>query len=153
VACPFFMPTERLQGGGWQHASRLPLGGGWSGRCTAPGHEGEVPAQEALLEFCNLGYATHCARLPQTRAWDAVRFALTPPKEVGAPVGPQNGNGSSANRVVQLRYSCERGHLPVEHGSLQFDLSTERWIQKHGDARVQKMAECFLESHMPDKER
>ena len=28
-----------------------------------------------LREFCNLGYAEGCGRLPQERVWDSVRFA------------------------------------------------------------------------------
>ena len=63
MACPFFMPVEKLENGAWPHPARLPLGGGWSGRCTAPGHEGEIPTQSALEEFCNLGYAARCGRL------------------------------------------------------------------------------------------
>jgi hypothetical protein len=75
VACPFFMPVEKLENGAWLHPGRLPLGCGWSGQCTAPGHAGEVPSQEELREFCNLGYAEGCGRLPRERAWDSVRFA------------------------------------------------------------------------------
>ena len=57
MACPFFMPTEKLESGSWLHAGRLPLGCGWSGQCMAPGHAGETPSAEELREFCNLGYA------------------------------------------------------------------------------------------------
>lgn len=92
-------------------------------------------------------------RLPIERDWDAVRFAFSASTEVRARVGPLDGNGRSPNGIVHLRYSCEREHLPVEHGSLQFDLSAALWLQKHGDERVQRMAECFLESHLPSKER
>src|SRR5260370_2007562 len=73
VACPFFMPVEKLENGAWPHPARLPLGCGWSGCCTAPGHEGEVPSAHQLHE-CNLGYALGCGRLPKQRTWDAVRF-------------------------------------------------------------------------------
>jgi hypothetical protein len=36
----------------------------------------------------------------------------------------------------------------VEDGKLEFDARGARWVQRHADERVQKMAECFIESHM-----
>jgi hypothetical protein len=156
MACPFFMPVEKLENGAWPHPARLPLGGGWSGRCTAPGHEGEIP-QQALEEFCNLGYAARCGRLPPDRPWDAVRFAVTSGAQIKSGQGSP-GTGSKTNdydvtrhlpnRVVQLRYVCERDHQPVQDGKLEFDAGGARWVQRHSDERVQKMAECFMESHM-----
>ena len=157
MACPFFMPVEKLENGAWPHPARLPLGGGWGGRCTAPGHEGEIPAQRALEEFCNLGYAARCGSLPPDRAWDAVRFAVTSGAQTkggqGRPGNDGKGNDPDVthrlpNRIVQLRYVCERDHQPVENGKLEFDAGGARWVQRHADERVQKMAECFMESHM-----
>jgi hypothetical protein len=143
VACPFFMPLERLENGTWLHAGRLPLGCGWSGQCTAPGHEGETPSQGELREFCNLGYAEGCGRLPQERMWDSVRFGA---RSVG-------GNGHGAGGRIQVRYVCERGHRPGEHGTLEFDAAGARWIERHRDSRVQRMAECFLESYVEKRKR
>jgi len=143
LACPFFMPVERLGNGSWLHAERLPLGCGWSGRCTASGHEGEVPSEEELREFCNLGYAEGCVRLPQERVWDSVRF--------GARTVGSDGNGSG--RGIRIRYVCERRHLPVEHGVLEFDAEEARWVGPHRDGRVQRMAECFLESFLKKTKR
>lgn len=142
MACPFFMPVERLENGAWLHAERLPLGCGWSGHCTAPGHEGETPSQEELREFCNLGYAESCGRLPRERVWDSVRFAART-------VGTENG----ARGRIHVRYVCERGYRPAEHGRLEFDLATSRWEQRHWDGRVQRMAECFLESYVEKRKR
>ncbi len=53
LACPYSsMPVSRLEkmvlG---LHPARLPLGGGWCGQCTAPGHEGEIPSQAVLEAF------------------------------------------------------------------------------------------------------
>src|SRR5208282_3877104 len=107
LACPFFMPLERLENGTWLHAERLPLGGGWSGHCTAPEHEGETPSHDELREFCNLGYAEGCGRLPRERVWDSVRFAA---RRMGCDA--ENGTGGR----IEIRYVCERGHRPVEHG-------------------------------------
>jgi hypothetical protein len=142
VACPFFMPVERLGNGTWLHAGRLPLGCGWSGQCTAPGHEGEAPSQEELREFCNLGYAEGCGRLPPERAWDSVRFAART-------VSDENGGSVR----IQVRYVCEREHRPAEHGMLVFDPAEARWEHSHRDGRVQRMAECFLESYVEKNRR
>lgn len=142
MACPFFMPMEKLENGAWLHAGRLPLGCGWSGQCTAPGHEGVIPLQEELLEFCNLGYAQGCGRLPQERLWDSVRFA--------ARSVVSEGKSGTTGRI-QVRYVCEREHLPAEHGWLEFDMAEARWQQSHRDSRVQRMAECFLQAYMERK--
>jgi hypothetical protein len=142
MACPFFMPMEKLENGNWLHAARLPLGCGWSGHCTAPGHEGESPSQNELRDFCNLGYAEGCRRLPQNRGWDSVRFAAR----------TLCGENTTAGRI-QLRYVCERAHRPAEHGKLEFDPVTSQWQQRHRDGRVQRMAECFLESYLEKRKR
>ncbi len=139
MACPFFMPIEKLENGTWLHASRLPLGCGWSGHCTAPTHEGEAPSQEELRDFCNLGYAQGCGRLPQERIWDSVRFAART-------VGNDGKNGNA--RRIQVRYICEREHRPVEHGFLEFHMDGARWAERHRDSRVQRLAECFLASYV-----
>ena len=144
MACPFFMPIEKLADGTWLHAGRLPLGCGWSGQCTAPGHEGEAPSQEELQVFCNLGYAEGCGRLPRVRAWDSVRFAA---RRTGSDA--ENGSGER----IQIRYVCESAHRPIEHGTLEFDAFEARWVKPHRDSRVQRMAECFLESYMEKRKR
>ena len=133
------MPIEKLENGHWLHAQRLPLGCGWSGHCTAPGHEGEIPSPEDLRDFCNLGYADVCGRLPKERAWDSVRFAARTVCADG-----KNATGGH----IQVRYVCERSHLPAEHGVLEFELSTAYCEQPHRDHRVQRMAECFLASYV-----
>ena len=54
-------------------------------------------------------------------------------------------------RVILLHFVCERNHRPVEHGDLEFDLSRATWLVRHKDPRIQKMAECFLESYLKKK--
>jgi hypothetical protein len=149
LACPYFMPVEKLQGGTWPHPTRLPLGCGWSGHCTAPGHEGQVPSQDILEAFCNLGYASSCAWAPRERAWDAVRFAVAAPS--GADRRAQENGVHPISHSIRLCYVCERDHRPVEHGDLEFELQHSAWLRKHADARVQRMAECFLESYLSKK--
>ncbi len=144
MACPFFMPMQKLENGSWLHAARLPLGCGWSGHCTAPGHEGDTPSPEDLREFCNLGYAEGCQRLPRDREWDSVRFA--------ARTACGDAKAAAGERV-QVRYVCERDHLPAEHGMLEFDAAEQRWEKRHRDDRVQRMAECFLASYVEKRKR
>ena len=143
LACPFFMPVAKLEDGSWPHPARLPLGCGWNGHCTAPGHEGEVPPREALEDFCNLGYAQSCGRLPRERAWDAVRFAVRVERQA-----EKRGTETVRNRVIQLEYVCELEHRPKDHGKLEFDGQAMAWVRRHADSRVQKMAECFLETYL-----
>jgi len=146
VACPFFMPVSKLENGNWPHPARLPLGCGWSGHCTAPGHEGKTPSQDVVESSCNLGYASTCGWAPPERAWDAVRFA------VSAPAADRlSGSSAELARELRLRYVCERDHRPIAHGQLLFDLSKAAWIIRHDDLRIQKMAECFLDSYLKKK--
>jgi hypothetical protein len=132
LACPFFRPTEKFEGGEWLHPSRLPLGGGWRGVCTASPSEQIVPSNELLRDCCNLGYAHGCPHLPAERAWDAVRFAVARDCE---------------ERIV-LWYVCEIAHHPAEHGVLEYETGASRWTLSHRDHRVQKMAECYLQGYM-----
>ncbi len=143
MTCPYFMPTERLTGGGWPHPRRLPLGAGWSGHCTAPGHENEIPQQQVIETFCNLGYANGCAWAPEERAWDAVRFAV-----VARPKSHGSADKEKCSSGIRICYVCERDHRPVERGELEFDVQQSIWVRGHQDKRLQKMADCFLKSHL-----
>jgi hypothetical protein len=131
LACPFFMPTRKFDGGGWLHPSRLPLGGGWRGVCTASPSEQIVPTDDQVRECCNLGYAVDCPHLPAQRAWDAVRFAVARDGE---------------DRIV-LWYVCELRHHPAEYGMLEYETSSSRWTLSHRDGRIQKLAECYLQCY------
>jgi hypothetical protein len=126
------MPTHRADDAGWPHPSRLPLGAGWSGLCRAPGHEPSEPSAREIEQLCNLGYATRCPRLPQERTADAVRFSVA------------RDRGSR----LELWFVCEMGHRPAEYGKLDYDRASGRWATSHPDARIQKMAECYLESYL-----
>ncbi len=150
MTCPYFMPVAILENGSWPHPARLPLGRAWCGHCTAPAHEGETPAQDILEAFCNLGYASSCAWSPPERRWDAVRFAVSAPIDKTARSDPRNAT-AAPGRVLVLRWVCERDHRPVEYGDLEFDVAQATWLRCHDDARIQKMAECFLESYLRKK--
>ncbi len=130
MACPFFSPAERADNLALPHPARLPLGGGWRGACLAPGAE-LVQLGEVELQSCNLGYAHSCPRLPQQRAADAVRFVVS---------------NQTPNRL-QVQYVLEFKHLPVAHGSLEYDRGAAAWSVSHSDPRLQKLADCFLQSY------
>lgn len=136
MACPFFMPTERLTESPWAHPSRLPLGDSWGGQCTAPGHEND-PLSSAELKHCNVGYAAkYCPRVPAERPCDAIRFSVVHDKNRGAP-----------GKII-IFYVCEIQYRPGEHGTLEFDAEAEQWTSRHADARIQRMAECYLQSYL-----
>ena len=136
MACPYFVPREILNDGYWQHPARLPLGAGWSGSCCAGGVE-TLPSDSALREFCNLGNAHGCPHLPRERDWDAVRFSVA----------------RSGQEQITLWYVCELAYAPVEHGKLTFDCVAERWAFPHMDARVQRLAECYLHTYRARQSR
>ncbi len=152
MACPYFLPIEKLEGA-WPHPHRLPLGCGWKGQCTAPGHEGEVPSGEELREFCNLGYAHGCARFPHDRTWDSVRFGARILGKNGDGAADSNGSENTfASGRIQIRYICEHDHRPAAQGTLVFDAQS-KCDQAHPDPRLQRMAECFLQSYLDKMKR
>jgi hypothetical protein len=132
MSCPYFIPGERFDDAGFVHPARLPLGAAYRGLCGAPGHDGAVPTDEELKQGCNLGYARNCSRLPQQRESDAVRFSIA-----------RDHDGQ-----VSLCYVSEFNYLPREHGNLQYDSVLNRWVNLHPNARVQDLAECFLQSYL-----
>ena len=137
------MPVEKFENGAWQHPARLPLGGGWRGHCTAPGHDGESPSESMQERCCNLGYGSGCGWMPEQRVWDAVRFAVCAPLK-----GAHTTEAIVPNGVLRLRYVYEKDHRPVESGDLEFDLLRATWRTQLNDPRVQKMAECYLDSYL-----
>ena len=130
LACPYFVPREIVNDGSWLHPARLPLGAGWSGHCCATVQE-TTPSDAAIRELCNLGNATACPHLPRERDWDAVRFSVA----------------HISQGQITLWYVCERAHAPIEHGKLTFDLVAQDWQNPHPDARVHRLANCYLETY------
>ena len=136
MSCPFFLPTEEFKEWAWHARPRLPLGDPWRGTCTAPGHDGQAPADEQLKHGCNLGYAKQCPWLPPKRSADKVAFSLARDKDEG----------------ILIYYVLEIDHTPGEHGTLLYDARTQGWIKPHPDARIQRQAECYLDSYLKRKE-
>ncbi len=88
------------------------------------------PSEEELTLGCNVGYARTCSRLPAQRNADAVRFVL----------------GEDRDGILRVLFACERDYLPVGHGELLYDTARGSWLQPHGDPRVQRMAECYVQA-------
>ena len=115
----------------WPFPQRLPLGAGWAGTCTSPGHEGVRPSEDELKAGCNLGYARTCSRLPADRHADAVRFAL----------------GEERDGILRVLFTCEREYLPAGYGELQYDAASGIvGPSRIDDPRVQRMAECYVQA-------
>jgi hypothetical protein len=134
MACPYFYPTEKSTGLDWPFPRRLPLGAGFHGACTATGAQ-TVPSDDELRDFCNIGYAGRCGRLPAGRPADAIRFSVA----------------SEADDLVIVRYVCERDHAPVEHGELEFDVRVRQFRQTLGDTVLLRQAECYVEAYLERK--
>jgi hypothetical protein len=131
MACPYFIPTEKFANGAWPHRTRLPLGNGWRGLCTASAHEQVVPSDHQLRQFCNLGYAARCPRLPAQHRFDAVRFSVARDRQ----------------DRIEVCYVLEAAHRPGTHGVLEYDATAGQWAMTHHDPRIQAMAACYLESY------
>ena len=130
MACPFFMPEQRLAGD-WPFPQRLPLGAGWSGTCTAS-HPEARPSDDELKTGCNMGYAGKCSRLPRERDADAVRFA----------------KGDEHDGLVHIRFAYERDYLPAGSGELIYETATHQWQTADANPCLLRMAECYVESQM-----
>lgn len=136
MSCPFFSPTEPAHDIAFPHPARLPLGAAWRGSCAASGHELHVLTNEDL-ESCNLGYAQSCPRLPQVRSCDSVRFAIS----------------RHSQQAISVQFVREAEHLPIDSGLLEYDRVSATWVSLHPEQRVQKLADCFLQSYLGRLER
>ena len=136
MACPFFIPTDRSDAVAFPHPARLPLGSSWRGVCSAPGHEQATP-NAIELEWCNLGYAKSCPRLPENRGCDAVRFAVV----------------RDSGKRISLQFVLEKDYLPAGYGFLEYSRGLNTWTAPHPEQPIQKMAECFLQSYLDRSNR
>lgn len=136
MACPFFFPTQRTSDIHWNFPARLPLGAGFCGTCKASSDE-LVPSDTELRDFCNLGYAAQCAKLPADRPADCVRFSIA---------------DDQGTRIL-LHFVLERDHAPVEWGKLEFDVAAQRWFSSLANGLLQRQAESYLSVYMERKPR
>ena len=128
MACPFFIPTERFDDAAFPHPARLPLGAAYRGKCAAA----EMTPSDDELKQCNLGYARDCARLPEVREADAIRFSILRERE----------------GQISLCYVSELNYLPQDSGNLHYEMLSRRWLQQHPNLQVQTLAEFFLQSYL-----
>jgi hypothetical protein len=135
VTCPYFFPITRISAG-WPHPSRLPLGAGFAGTCHANGEEA-TPTETELREFCNLGYARGCSRMPKRHCADGVRFAVA------------RDEGS----LIILHYVNECEHEPVEYGRLEYDCAEQRFNVPLRDMCLQRQAECYVAVYLERRPR
>jgi hypothetical protein len=135
VTCPYFFPTERIAAG-WAFPARLPLGAGFAGTCHANSEE-VTPTENELRDFCNLGYARACSRMPKDRCADGVRFAVA---------------RDEGSRVI-LHYVSECDHEPVEYGRLEYDCAEQKWPAPLRNACLQRQAECYMAVYLERRPR
>lgn len=140
MACPFFYPLERFDESAWRKHPRLPLGDPYSGACRADAEREWLPDQATLRGSCNVGYARdRCPRFPKDAGSDAFRFSVV----------------SDEGGALKIFYIVERGHAPVEHGTIE--CAGGQFVNGHLGETLQKQARAYVESylrrkHEPDNE-
>lgn len=138
MACPFFVPSRRLEIAGWVRPPRFPLGDPFSGACHAQPADVVEPPEARQRELCNCGYARgRCDRFPGDRegknaAPDAVRFSVT---------------DDTPQRVLVV-YVVEKDHAPAEHGILEYLIEDSRLEGPHISDILVQQARAFLESYL-----
>lgn len=106
MACPFFMPSARVDSNEWLHAPRFTLIDEYRGTCHVS--DTFAPEESAQREVCNCGYAAgRCGRFPDGSP-DAVRFSVI-------------GEDGPALRIL---YVFEKDHLPGRHGIAEPEAET-----------------------------
>jgi hypothetical protein len=133
MACPYFLPTEVLPATRWSGKLRPPLGELYRGQCRAHAGEDEPPPEGLLAEVCNLGYAgERCPRFRSAGGPDAVRFTIA----------------GDDGRQVRIRYTIEQGHLPCDHGSLEYSRHAGTWVGLESDTLLFHQADAYLRSYL-----
>ena len=138
MACPFFVPSRRLETTGWIHAPRLPLGDPFGGACHVHPTDIVEPPEAQQRDLCNCGYARgRCDRFPSGSAADAVRFSVT---------------GDTPERLSVV-YVFEKDHAPAEFGALEYFIEGSRLDGPVLSAIVTQQARAFLESYLSRRAR
>lgn len=133
MACPFFVPSRRLENAGWVRPPRLPLGDPFGGACHVHPADIVEPPESRQRELCNCGYARgRCDRFPGGDAADAVRFSVTE---------------DSPTRLLVV-YVVEKDHSPVEFGTLEYLVADARLDGSVISDVLAQQARAFLESYL-----
>jgi hypothetical protein len=138
VACPFFVPSRRLEITGWVRAPRFPLGDLFAGECHARPTEVIEPPESHQRELCNCGYIKgRCDRFPGGSAADAVRFSVT----LDTPTR------------LSVVYVIEKDHAPAEYGTLEYWIDNARLDGPSITEVLVAQARAFLESYLSRRAR
>ena len=133
MACPYFLPQERLADKGKR--PRLPLGDPYSGVCRADPKSEWRPDEATLRISCNVGYASSCPRFPQGPGADAIRFSV---------IGDEGG-------ALRIFYVAERDHTALEHGTLEFSIGEGKFRGEHSNHLLTEQAQAYAESYLRRK--
>jgi len=96
-----------------------------------------TPTDEEQRDFCNLGYAKGCQKMPADCYADCVRFALS--KDEGT--------------KITLQFVYERAHEPIKNGVVEYDCLAHAWTVSLSDVCVQRQAECYLAAYLERRPR
>jgi len=56
--------------------------------------------------------------------------------------------GVERDGILHVLFACERAYLPAGHGELLYVKASKEWLQRHENACVQRMAECYVQSQL-----
>jgi hypothetical protein len=136
MACPYFQPKDRFDDKTWRKHPRLPLGDPYTGLCLVDPMRGWAPDGATLRDCCNLGYARKkCSRFPDQASADAVRFSVT----------------ADENGIVRIFFVQERGHEPVEHGTLDYFTGTGEFQGSASNRLLEAQAQAYIVSYFRRK--
>jgi len=135
VACPYFYPVERIHDGAWIQPPRLPLGAPYSGLCRAVEGDAFEPAENALRECCNTGYARgRCTRFPVQASVDAFRFSIE----------------AERDDVVEIVFVREREWSPTGYGRAQWIAGMVK-CDEALDPLIERQMEIFVATYLSRK--
>ena len=130
MACPYFVPMQRLADNPLVESWKMPLGGVFGGECRIPGVEPWRPGEQRLRSCCNTGYAAgRCERFPVAAAADIVRWIM---------VDEWDGGG-------RLRYVFEKDHHPAGQGLIELPPPAK------DDTAVAAQARSYFNSYLERK--
>ena len=133
MACPFFVPSRRLEISGWVRPPRFPLGDPFGGSCHAVPADIIEPPEARQRELCNCGYPRgRCDRFPGDSLADAVRFSVT----------------DDTPGTVSMVYVIETNHAPIEYGTLLYEIDGARLDGTGLSDTLMQQARAFLESYL-----
>jgi hypothetical protein len=120
MACPYFWPESPIDGAG---IARAPLGGIYTGRCTAG-------ATELNSDACNFGYASgRCSAFPAAAEGDAVRFSTL--RDVH-------------EDPLKITFIVEKQYSPVRHGIFHYSRQAGKFINAPDDPVLERQAFVFI---------